>query len=170
MDVNEIYNSLVDITKNFYDECKSRLDSVLKEHKTEQKALRIELGMYSLCMRAGCLYMTATNSEKGEAVLKLRTPICQNIMQNYFPHIYELYMSLDNEEKNIMLTALQAELFMRSQMYDGYKTELVMARSCGDEKNVFELQIKVRSVERVFEAWEEWRKSNDIYPNIKWEV
>ena len=170
MNVHEIYNSLVDITKSFCEECRSRLDSVPKEHKTEQKAIQIELGMYSLCMRAGCLYMTATNSEKGEAVLKLRTPICQNIMQNCFPHIYELYMSLEDEGRMIMLSAIQAELFMRSQIYEGYKAELSAARSCGDEKNIFEFQIKVRSVERVFEAWEKWRKENNIYPNLQWEV
>ncbi len=170
MNISKIYNSLVEITKNIYDECKLRLDSVPKEHKTEQKAMKIELGMYSLCMRAGCLYMTANKEKKGESVLRLRSPICQNIMQNYFPHIYELYMSLDDEERMVMLSAIQAELFMRSQMYEGYKSELAEARSYGDEKNVFELQIKVRSVERVFEAWEEWRKANNIYPNIRWEA
>lgn len=170
MNVNEIYILLVKVIDGIRDECKSRLALVPKERKTEQKALKIELGMYSLCMRAGCLYMTETNSEKEEAVLKLRTPICQNIMQNHFPHIYELYLSLDDEEKAVMLSALQAELFMRDQIYEGYKSELAAAKACGDEKNIFEFQIKVRSVERVFEAWEEWRKEHNIYPNLRWEV
>ena len=170
MNVNEIYISLVKVIDGIHDECKARLALVPKERKTEQKALKIELGMYSLCMRAGCLYMTTTNSEKGEAVLKLRTPICQNIMQNHFPHIYELYLSLDDEEKAVMLSALQAELFMRDQIYEGYKSELAAAKACGDEKNVFEFRIKISAVERVFEAWEEWRKTNNVYPNINWET
>ena len=170
MNVNEIYISLVKATECIYDECKTRLALVPKENKTEQKALKIELGMYSLCMRAGCLCMTANYVDRGESVLKMRTPICQNIMPKQFPHIYELYSSLDDEEKAVMLSAVQAELFMRSQIYGGYKEELAVAKSCGDEKNIFELQIKIRAVERVFEAWEEWRKANNVYPNIKWEA
>lgn len=170
MNINEVYNSLAGMVIEFRDECRTRLEGVTKDRMTERKALQIELGMYSLCLRAGLLCMTDTNEEKAEAVIKLRRNICESIMIARFPYLNKLYISLDGEKKKIFLAVLQAEIFMRDQIFRSYKEELKDAKACGDEDRVFEFKIKVSALERVFGAWDKWRKENNLYPDIKWEV
>lgn len=170
MNINEIYNSLAETVIEFKDECKIRLESVPRERTTERKALQVELGMYSFCQRAGLLLMTETYKERGEAVIELRQNISESIMSARFPYLYDLYLSLDDQNKKIFLAVFQAEIFMRDQIFESYKEELKNAKACGDEDRAFEFKIKVSALERVFSAWDKWRKDYQLYPDIKWEV
>ena len=158
----EIDKALYDIVNEKYNECQARLDSIPKENKNEYKALIIEREMYGLCNRAGLIVYVA---EKRENVLAMRRRMIGQILQKY-PKLNEVFTQLDEEEKMRFIAALQAEIYMRDQVMNSYYTELNDAKNAGDLKNIFELQIKIGGCENVFEAWETWRRENNIYPNL----
>ncbi|MBQ9797703.1 MAG: hypothetical protein IJW50_08295 [Clostridia bacterium] len=158
----EIDKALYDIVNEKYNECQGRLDAVSKENKNERKALMIEREMYGLCNRAGILVYVLG---KRENVLTMRRRVIGQILQRY-PKLNEVFTKLDEEEKMRFLAALQAEIYMRDQIVNSYYTEFEAAKASGDMKNILELQIKIGGCENVFEAWEAWRKENNIYPNL----
>ena len=159
----EIDKVLLDITIEMINECKIRASSVSKENKNEHKALMVELGMYQLCWRAG--FLAGTLSTRENVVNGMRARLIGQILQCY-PAMNKIFLSLDEDERKIFIAALQAEIYMRDQIYKNYLVELEQAKMAGDAKNIFEFGIKVGAVERVFEAWEEWRVENDVYPGM----
>ena len=158
----EIDKALYDIVNEKYNECQGRLDTVPKENKNERKALIIEREMYGLCNRAGILVYVLG---KRENVLTMRRRVIGQILQRY-PKLNEVFTQLDEEEKMRFIAALQAEIYMRDQIVNSYYTEFEAAKTSGDIKNILELQIKIGGCENVFEAWEAWRKENNVYPNL----
>ena len=66
----------------------------------------------------------------------------------------------------MFIAALQAEIYMRDQIVNGYYTEYEAAKAAGDEKNIFELRIKIGGCENVFKAWEAWRAEYNVYPGM----
>ena len=158
----EIDKAMIDIVKEKYDECKNRLDGISKENKIERKAVQIELGMYALCGNAGLLYHAKNTREE---ILNIRMRFIKRILIND-PKWKAIFLDLQDAEKLRFIAALQAELFMRDQMYDNYCSELAKAETAGDTKAVFELRIKVGAVKKIFEDWETWRKKNNVYPFI----
>lgn len=158
----DIDKALCDITVEKNNECKNRLDAVPKENKGERKALQIELGMYSLCLRAGLLYYTYGTRENA---LKIRRQVIDRILPAY-PQTNEIFTGLSEDEQMIMHAALQAEIFMRDQFMQQYRAELEQAKAASDSEKIFELEIKIGAIENVFSAWEEWRVQNNIYPHM----
>lgn len=158
----EIDKALCDIAFNIINECKERIERADKTNKTEIKALKIEEGMYSLAPRAGLL----THAKSREGMLETRkNKVLPTILPRY-PEIKAVYESLDEDKKNIFVAALQAELFMRYSCYDNNLAELSRARETGDAAREFEFAIKVGAMKRTFDAWEDWRRENDIFPGI----
>ena len=158
----EIDKAMYDIVYEKYTECQSRLEAVPKENKSERKALIIEREMYGLCNRAGILVYALGEREN---VLAKRRRVIEQILQKY-SKLNEVFTNLDEEEKKIFLSALQAEIFMRDQIVNSYHIEFESAKASNDTKNIFELQIKIGGCENVFKAWENWRVENNIYPNM----
>jgi hypothetical protein len=158
----EIDKAMYDIVKEKYDECQSRLDAVPIENKSERKALIIEREMYGLCNRAGLIvYVTG----KRESVLATRRRVIGQILQRY-PKLNNIFTKLDEDEKMIFIATLQAEIYMRDQIVNSYYIEFESAKSSGDMKNTFELQIKIGGCENIFRAWEEWRVEHNLYAGI----
>ena len=169
MNAIEIYKAQEEIALERYNECKARLESVPKENATERKAIHIELGMYSLCLRAGLLDRGGAEPDHAERALEHRNRFIPKIIGKYHG-INEVYRGLDAEEKGRFMAAVQAELYMRDQIYGNYVAELETAIAAGDEASVFDLKIKTGVLESVFAAWEKWRKETGIYPNMFTEV
>ncbi|MBE6617309.1 MAG: hypothetical protein E7627_05145 [Ruminococcaceae bacterium] len=159
----EIDKALLDITIEMINECKIRANSVSKDNKNEHKALMIELGMYQLCWRAG--FLAGTTGTRGGLIEGVRARVIGQILPRY-PEINKVFVSLDDDERKMFIAALQAEIYMRDQIYNNYLVELEQAKGAGDTKNIFEFGIKVGAVERVFEAWEEWRVENNLFPGL----
>lgn len=159
----EIDKALRDISIEMKKECQGRVNSVSKENKNEHKAVMIELGMYGLCTNAGFL------GGERERVIEMRTRFIGQRLPRY-PEINKVFVSLDDDERKMFIAALQAEIYMRDQIYKNYLVELEQAKMAGDTKNIFELGIKVGAVERVFEAWEEWRVENNVFPGLMGEI
>lgn len=157
----EIDKALTDIVIEKLTACQSRLNAIPKENKNERKAVQIELGMYTLCLNAGLLY----SAKDREAVLRMRQGVMERILRR-FEKAYAAYAVLNETEKGIFTAALQAELFMRDQVYRGYRSELAQAKSAGDTERIFALQVKIGAVESVFSAWEAWRMANHVYPHM----
>ena len=162
MTPTEIDKAMGDIAFAMIDECKERIKRADKTNKTEIKALKIEEGMYTLAPRAGLLAYAASR----EGVLETRkSKILPAILPRY-PEARELYGSLSEDEKNIFVAALHAELYMRHSFYDNNVAELARAKETGDAEREFELSIKAGAMKRIFDAWEEWRRKNGIFPEI----
>ena len=51
-------------------------------------------------------------------------------------------------------------------MYDRYVKELNEAKKVNDTEIIFESVIKIGALENIFDALEEWRIANEIYPNM----
>ncbi len=169
MNAIEIYKAQEDIANQKYMECKMRLEGVSAERKMERKALHIELGMYNLCLRAGLLDRGGNPIDHAETALAHRNLFIPKIIVKY-PGLAEIFRALSAEEKSEFIAAVQAELYMRDQIYRNYTAELEAATAAGDEESVFELRIKIGALESVFAAWEEWRKETGIYPGVFKEV
>lgn len=158
----EIDKALCDIAMSIVDECKERIERADKQNKTEMKALKIEEGMYTMAPRAGLLMY----ADGRESVLeKRKTKVLPVILPRY-PEIKALYESLSEDDKNIFVAALHAEIFMRHSYYELYLTDLARAKETGDRAREFEFSIKVGATKRIFDAWEEWRKEHDIFPGM----
>ena len=165
MNAIEIYKAQEEIALEKYNECKARLAQTADENKTEKKALHIELGMYSLCLRAGLFDRGGTAPDHAETALEHRNKIMPRIIAKY-PRINTLFRTLTAEERGKFISAIQAELYMRDQIYKTYLEQLEEAKEAGDAAGVFELKIKTGELESVFDAWEAWRTANGIYPNM----
>ena len=158
----EIDKAMYHIAIQKYNKCQSRLDAVPMENKNERKALIIEREMYGLCNHAGLL---GNSTEKREKVLSMRRHVIGQILQRY-PQLNEIYTKLKEEEISTFVAALQAEIFMRDQLVNPYYPEYKTATDTKDTDKAFELRIKIGACENVFEAWEEWRKENKVYPGV----
>ena len=159
----EIDKVMAEIALHKVKECEERLAETPKDNKSERKAIQIELGMYSLCLRAGLLYYTTPVNMDTVQVRKNRF---MNISLKTFPKIAQIYEKSSEEEKLRIVAALQGEMFMRDQMYIGYVSELEQAKASGDSKRIFEFTIKTGALNVIFDAWEEWRISNNVYPHM----
>lgn len=163
MTATEINQAMAEIALQKVKDCEERLKETPKDNKSERKAIQIELGMYSLCLRAGLLYYT---TEGKTNTVQIRKNRFMNISLKSFPSIAQIYEKASEEEKLCMVAALQGEMFMRDQMYNGYISELEQAKAAGDAQRTFEFTIKTGSLKVIFDAWEEWRISNNIYPHM----
>ncbi|MBQ4561293.1 MAG: hypothetical protein IJA55_03040 [Clostridia bacterium] len=168
MNATEIYEALCVLAKSLYDECTQRLNSVPHQNKTERKALLLEQGMYGLSLRAGLMYMTLSD-DKARDVIKVRQIVFERITKEEYPQIYSQYEMMCDEEKQCMVSALQGEVFLRTQTYNKDIAELEYAQSKGLCDKVFELKIKTGALENVFNTWSDWRRENGIYPNVRLE-
>lgn len=158
----EIDKAMCDIAFAIIDECKERIERADKTNKTEMKALKIEDGMYTMAPRAGLLYYAKSR----EGMLETRkNKVLPTILPRY-PKIQALYESLGEDEKNIFVAALHAEIFMRHSYYELYLTDLARAKETGDSTREFEFSIKVGATKKIFDAWEDWRRENGIFPGI----
>ena len=169
MNAKDIYEALCGLAKSLYDECTVRLNSVPHQNKTERKALLLEQGMYSLSLRAGLLYMTLS-ADKARDVIKVRQIVFEQITKEKYPQIYSQYEMLCDDEKQRMVSALQSEVFLRTQTHEKDLAELEYAQNTGLHDKVFELRIKTGALENVFNTWKAWRRENGIYPNVCLEV
>ncbi len=158
----EINKALVDITRQKCDECKARLDAIPKENMTERKAVQVEYGMYTFCGNFGFVFNASGDRSK---FIQTRKRYVDRVVHKY-PKLNEAYQTIDEEEKLRFVAALQAEMNIRYQWLDMQSAELAAAEESGDTKKEFEFKIKVGAVKNMFDAWELWRKENDVYPNM----
>ena len=156
----DIDSALVNITRTICAECKARLDAIPKENPTERKAVQLEYGMYTFCGNAGLLFNTGWDRPR---VLQVRQSFWNNELHK-FPVLDNTYQTLENDEKLRFFAALQAELFLRDQWLGEQTASLSTAQQIGDTRQIFELNIKIGAVKRMFSIWEAWRLENNIYP------
>ena len=162
MNAIEIDKALTDVVLEKYSECEKRLNATDKSLKTERKAIQIELGMYGLCLRAGLLYYT---TGKREDTLKLFLRQAKTIFSR-FPKIVQAYENASDDEALIMVAALRQEAFMREQFSNKNEEDFEKACELGCVSDTFELNIKIKAINSVYNAWEAWRKNNQIYSNM----
>lgn len=158
----EIDAALVAITRQKCEECKARLDAIPKTSAVERKAVQLEYGMYTFCGNAGLLFNTGWERTK---VLDVRRSLWNHALHRY-PHIRAQYLALDDDEKPRFHAALQGELYLRQSWLGEQETALSMAQAAGDTQQVFELNIKLGAIRAMFDAWEAWRKENNIYSDL----
>lgn len=156
----EIDKFIVDITKEKYNDCKRRLDLIPKENSTERKAVQLELGMYNFCGNAGLLF-----TPNRENSLNTRLIVMNQLVPRY-PSLNGVYSGLTESEKRIFVAALQAETFIRCTWLPEQLAELAHAKAASHTQNIFELNIKISSVNQMFAEWETWRIKNGVYPHM----
>ena len=158
----EIDKALIDIMAEKKQACQARLDATPKENKTEKKALHLELGMFTLCQNAGFLINTTGGRE---GVLRTRRTVIAQILCKH-PALRARFESFGEEDQKKFIAAWQAELFLRDQFLAQYREELSAAASFGDIGGILEMKIKIGVLENVFDAWEAWRRENNVFPGM----
>lgn len=158
----EIDSAIIAVTQKMCDECKARLDSILKENQTERKAVQLEYGMYTFCRDAGLLY----NNGIDRTVCFRRAHSLLTKLLHRYSRLNAVYQALDDENKLSFYAALQGELFIRDQWIEKKTNELAAAKASGNTKNVFEITIMIEAVKNMFAAWEQWRVENNIFPHM----
>ncbi len=158
----EIDRAILAVTQNVCDECKTRLDAIPKENKTERKAVQLEYGMYTFCRDAGLLFnngMERTNFfRRGHSLM--------NKILHRHPRLNAAYLALDEDDKLRFYAALHGELFVRDQWIEKKVDEFAAATASSDTKSIFELTIQLGAVKNMFAAWEAWRVENNIFPHM----
>ena len=165
----EVDRAMYEIVAKKVQECKNKLALIPKENTVEQKALKVEHGMYCLCNNAGTVCHGIPNENQRKAVLDMRKKIIKKIISKN-SKINEVFNNLSEEEQLCFIASLQAEIFIRDQMYKNYLDEFEKATSYGDIDSSFELKVKIGALQNVFSAWEAWRIENDLYPHMFEEV
>lgn len=155
----EIERALAEVVIERKRVCDQKLQMLEKCAKTERKALLIEQGMYSLCLRAGLLYNVLGEREKTIAIKCSRMP---KFLKKY-PKLLDRFQKSSHEEQLRMTAALYGDVWMDSQFLKNYRTELKVAQDRGSAADVFELQIKTAVVESVLADWKMWRVQHDVY-------
>jgi hypothetical protein len=162
----EIDKALIDILAEKKAECETRLKAIPKENKSEKKAVHLELGMYTLCQNAGFLINTTGGRE---GVIRTRRTVLSQILTKH-PNLAKTFNALEEEKQNAFIAALQAELFLRDQFLPQYREALTAATAADDTDGVLEMRIKIGTLESVFDAWEAWRRENDVFPGVSGEI
>ena len=162
MTPTQIDQALIDILAAKKAECEARLQGIPKENKSEKKAVHLELGMYTLCQNAGFLINTTGGRE---GVLRTRRAVIGQILSKY-PKTASVFAALDEEKQQEFTSALQAELFLRDQFLPQYREALTAATAADDTDGMLEMRIKIGTVESVFDAWEAWRRENNVFPDM----
>ena len=159
----EIDKAICDIAKEMVAECKTRLDAIPKDNKTERKALQLEHGMYTFCCNAGML-----TSPKRDGCLKARRNFTERTLSRRptLSRLNQFYQQLDETEKMRFIAATQAEIFIKDQWLPEQLSALNAAEVSNDIQNAFELKIKIGAVRNMFSAWEKWRVENRVYSDI----
>lgn len=158
----EIEKMMADRVIEMQKECESRIATLPADAKTEKKALMIENGMYSLCLRAGLLY--CTTNERGHTI-EVKSTRMPRYCEPY-PALAERFAAANTEEKLNMTAALFGEIGLISEILINYRKELTAAKAANDVKSVFELNIKIKAVERVLDDWKACRKKNGLYVDL----
>lgn len=143
------------------EECEKKLKTTPKEAKTERKALQIQIGMYRLFYRAAIEHFPKVT---GVALTKRLAEITKWIP--HYPHLYAAYQNADTAEKEHLLFAVHAELYMRQAFLKPAISELVFAQANSDVDRSFELDLKVKSMLEILNLCENWRAVNDVYPGL----
>ncbi len=162
----EIVNALADIVLKKESECKAKIAALPKESVLEKKALMIEMGMYSLCLRAGLLYNTLGTIDNAVKVKCNRMPR----FVKHFPKLAEYWNCADDEEKLKLTAALYGEVWMYDQFVIQYQKEYDTAVAENDAQKIFETRIKLGVVKQVLLYWNVWRIQNGLYRGILEEV
>ena len=165
----EIDRAMYEMVAKMAQECKNKLALIPKENTAEQKALKVEHGMYCLCNNAGTGYHNIPNDNQRKAFLNMRKRIIEKIISKN-SKINEAFDKLNQEEQMCFVASLQAEIFIRDQMYKNYLDEFDKAVAYGDVDSAFELKIKIGTLQNVFSEWEAWRIENDLYPHMFEEI
>lgn len=159
----EIDKAICDIAKEMVTECKTRLDAIPKDNKTERKALQLEHGMYTFCCNAGML-----TSPKRDGCLKARRNFTERTLSRRptLSRLNQFYQQLNEMEKMRFIAATQAEIFIKDQWLPEQISALNTAEVSNDVQTAFELKIKIGAVRNVFSAWQEWRTQNGVYSAV----
>lgn len=158
----DIDRAIVNITRHICGECKARLDAVPKTNTTERKALQLEYGIDTFCGNAGLLFNSGWDRAR---VYEVRRNFWEHALGKY-EKLRALDLTLDGEEKRSLCAALQAELFLRDSWLSEQHANLAAAKEAGDTAGIFEQTVKIGAAEAMFDAWEAWRRENQIYPHI----
>ena len=162
----DIDRAMVDITRRICGECKARLDAVPKTNTTERKALQLEYGIDTFCGNAGLLFNSGWDRAR---VYEVRRNFWEHALGKYEP-LRALDLTLEGEEKRSLCAALQAELFLCDSWLGEQYADLAAAKEAGDTAGIFEQTVKIGAAEAMFDAWENWRRENKIYPHIIEEI
>ena len=158
----EIEKALADIVIARDNACKEKIKMLSPDKQTEKKALSIESGMYSLCLRGGLFYNQNDDRAKAIALKNTRMP---NLTGKY-PTLKQYYSSADDAEKIRLTAALYGEVWLEDQFVSIYRTELDKAEKHGDAAKIFENRIKYEAVRSVLAEWKSWRRDSGIYPEL----
>ncbi len=155
MNQQEIFNGLWTITKEKYNDCMAKSKSVGKDHPTERGALQLKLGIYNVALAAGLI------SGTDRAIELINKRFCNLI--KYYPDLSSYYQSLSKEERELMEVALYPEVFMRTNFYNTYNTELIETEKEGDPQKIFKARMKKEVLDEILDMWRNFRVQNNLF-------
>ena len=158
----EIEKALAEISISMCKGCADRISALPENSKIEKKAIQIEMGMYSMGHRAAIRYNTIGSRED---CIRIKSNHFLPIMDE-FPKLKEVYEAADDAERQRLTAALYGEVWMIKEYHEPNKAEFERARTSGDAKKIFEMNIKVGAIETLLSRWKEWRVKNGIYADI----
>ena len=155
MNKQEIFNGLWTITKEKHDACKVDALSVCKNHPTERGALQLKAGIYNVAIAAGLINGT-------DQAIELVSKRFKNLIK-HFPDISNYYHTLPDDQKGLMEISLYPEVFMRTNFYNTYNTDLEQAELDGDPQKIFKARIKRDVLDNILNMWREFRVQNELF-------
>lgn len=155
MNQQEIFNGLWIITKEKQVACKDEVETVDKKHLTEKGALQLKAGIYNVAVAAGLISGI-------DGAIELMRKRFKNLIC-HFPELATHYHSLSEEEQGLMEVALYPEVFMRTNFYKTYATDLAEAEKNGDPQKIFKARMKKDVLDEILNLWRNFRVKNDLF-------
>ena len=155
MNKQEILNGLLTITKEKHEACKAEASAVDKNHPTERGALQLKAGIYNVAIAAGLINGT-------DQAIELMSKRFKNLIK-HFPDIADYYHRLSDDQKELMEISLYPEVFMRTNFYNTYNTDLEQAELDGEPQKIFKAKIKKEVLDDILNMWRAYRIEKDLF-------
>lgn len=152
MTTTELTENLRSIIDGYDRSFADRIAELPKETKTERKALHIQRGMCNVVKRA-CLRVYSADPAKNLAmhrnmIDRLRLPISENDRR--------CLSALEGDGRDAATVYLSAVTFAKVYFIAPYEKELPVAEADGNDDAVFELTIKLKTLEAILNDIRQW--------------
>lgn len=145
----EIEAAMINAVETMRNDCTDRIAHLSADAKNEKKALSAERGMYTFCLNAGCLSYPLNNRT---SIINSKCTRMPRFLGK-FPKLQKAFDEADPDEKLRLAAAFYGIVWMEDQVLPKYRAEYEQARSSGDIRREFEMNIQLRTVESVLRRW-----------------
>lgn len=153
MTVTELIESMKAIVDGYDSSFAKRMEEIPKEAKTERKALHIQRGVCNTVTASGLLAYVP-NPDKAAVHMPRLEQLFHHDSKDY-----AVYSALDGDERRLAAVYLDTIKYL-AFVYRQREAELAMAKSEGNDDEVFSLTIRIDTANAILNDLRAWWKEH----------